>query len=357
MAGKGWCTSAPDLLSSLASPAPEDVTCRERLRRMEGSRDAPDAPGFFRARHQASEHTSSSGRHPPPVRRGPHRAGPARDEPGAGPGVGGVRRPRRMESSAGNRCSRPRSSAMGPWTACNIPTRPRAWRWSNRPHGAGSRSPRQLGAKANSGGGAQLSYPFVIPPGRGITPDLALDYDSGGGTGWVGLGWDLSVGDISVDTAFGAPHFDPTSRKRVVPPQRRHARAERRRRRRGSRAWPGTGRTTPASRRRSTSRSSATRSTKAVRTTTTGRSATRAATSSGTAAIPTPAAPTAALARPARRSTARPIVYDDDGNAVRGSCRPSATSASTRSATTTRPSRTPGRRAAGRRRHAARPAA
>jgi RHS repeat-associated protein len=63
--------------------------------------------------------------------------------------------------------------------------------------------------EADSGGSAQLSYPLVIPPGRGITPDLALNYDSGGGNGWVGLGWDLSVGEISVDTAFGAPHFDP----------------------------------------------------------------------------------------------------------------------------------------------------
>jgi hypothetical protein len=63
--------------------------------------------------------------------------------------------------------------------------------------------------EAGSGGSAQLSYPFVIPPGRGITPELALSYDSGGGDGWVGLGWDLSVGEISVDTTFGAPHFDP----------------------------------------------------------------------------------------------------------------------------------------------------
>ena len=62
---------------------------------------------------------------------------------------------------------------------------------------------------ANSGGGAQVEYPFVIPPGRGITPEVSLGYDSGGRNGWVGLGWDLSVGEISVDTAFGAPHFDP----------------------------------------------------------------------------------------------------------------------------------------------------
>lgn len=62
---------------------------------------------------------------------------------------------------------------------------------------------------AESGGSAQLTYPFVIPRGRGITPDLNLNYDSGGSDGWVGLGWDLSVGEISVDTAFGAPHFNP----------------------------------------------------------------------------------------------------------------------------------------------------
>lgn len=58
-------------------------------------------------------------------------------------------------------------------------------------------------------GGAHLSYPLVIPPGRGITPQLSVDYDSGGSDGWVGQGWDLSVGDISVDTRWGAPRFDP----------------------------------------------------------------------------------------------------------------------------------------------------
>jgi RHS repeat-associated protein len=63
--------------------------------------------------------------------------------------------------------------------------------------------------QASSDGGAHLSYPLVIPAGRGITPELSLEYDSGGGNGWVGQGWDLSVGDISVDTRWGAPMFDP----------------------------------------------------------------------------------------------------------------------------------------------------
>ena len=63
---------------------------------------------------------------------------------------------------------------------------------------------------ASNDGGAHLSYPLLIPKGRGIAPDLSLEYDSGGGNGWVGQGWDLSVGEISVDTRWGAPYFDPS---------------------------------------------------------------------------------------------------------------------------------------------------
>lgn len=56
---------------------------------------------------------------------------------------------------------------------------------------------------ASNDGGAHLSYPLLIPKGRGITPDLSVEYDSGGDNGWAGQGWDLSVGDISVDTRWG----------------------------------------------------------------------------------------------------------------------------------------------------------
>ncbi|SOC52015.1 SpvB/TcaC N-terminal domain-containing protein [Ornithinimicrobium cerasi] len=61
----------------------------------------------------------------------------------------------------------------------------------------------------DTGGSAQLSYPILVPPGRGITPDLGLTYDSAGDNGWLGLGWDLSVDEVAVDTTYGAPHFDP----------------------------------------------------------------------------------------------------------------------------------------------------
>ena len=60
---------------------------------------------------------------------------------------------------------------------------------------------------AQSDGAARLSYPLVLPKGRGLTPDLSLDYDSSSDDSWAGLDWDLSVGDISVDTRWGAPRF------------------------------------------------------------------------------------------------------------------------------------------------------
>ena len=64
--------------------------------------------------------------------------------------------------------------------------------------------------EANYQGGAELEHPLLIPPGRGgFQPKLALAYDSAGGNGWVGTGWDLSVGEISVDTRWGVPRFDP----------------------------------------------------------------------------------------------------------------------------------------------------
>jgi hypothetical protein len=36
-----------------------------------------------------------------------------------------------------------------------------------------------------------------------------LSYDSSGASSWAGLGWDISVGDISVDTEWGVPLFCP----------------------------------------------------------------------------------------------------------------------------------------------------
>lgn len=61
---------------------------------------------------------------------------------------------------------------------------------------------------ANNQGDNQLSYPIEVPPGRrGMQPELGVNYDSSRGSGWMGLGWDLNVPAISVDTRWGVPRY------------------------------------------------------------------------------------------------------------------------------------------------------
>lgn len=61
---------------------------------------------------------------------------------------------------------------------------------------------------ANNRGSANLQYPFEMPPARnGMQPSLALTYDSDGGSGWAGEGWDIRVPAITVDTRWGVPRY------------------------------------------------------------------------------------------------------------------------------------------------------
>ncbi len=63
--------------------------------------------------------------------------------------------------------------------------------------------------KANNTGDARLSYPIDVPPGRqGLQPQLAVQYNSSGSNGWMGLGWDLPLQAISIDTRWGVPRYD-----------------------------------------------------------------------------------------------------------------------------------------------------
>ncbi len=63
--------------------------------------------------------------------------------------------------------------------------------------------------QANNKGTANLSYPITVPAGRrGMQPDLNITYNSSGGNGILGLGWDLNISSISVETRWGVPYFD-----------------------------------------------------------------------------------------------------------------------------------------------------
>jgi len=60
----------------------------------------------------------------------------------------------------------------------------------------------------NSKGSAVLSTKIMVPMGRnGLHPDLELTYNSDGGNGWMGQGWNLGVSSISIDTRWGTPAF------------------------------------------------------------------------------------------------------------------------------------------------------
>ncbi|MCO6565662.1 MAG: hypothetical protein J6581_09515, partial [Apibacter sp.] len=64
---------------------------------------------------------------------------------------------------------------------------------------------------ANNRGTAALNYTFEMPPARnGMSPSLGIQYNSDGGSGWLGQGWDLNVPGITVDTRWGVPRYDTT---------------------------------------------------------------------------------------------------------------------------------------------------
>ncbi|HKO78337.1 MAG TPA: SpvB/TcaC N-terminal domain-containing protein, partial [Flavobacterium sp.] len=62
---------------------------------------------------------------------------------------------------------------------------------------------------ANNMGSANLGYPIALPAGRqGMQPQLGVQYNSGGGNDWLGVGWNLSIPSISIDTRWGVPRYD-----------------------------------------------------------------------------------------------------------------------------------------------------
>lgn len=63
--------------------------------------------------------------------------------------------------------------------------------------------------KANSAGTASLEYTLEMPPARnGMQPSVIISYNSDGGSGWLGEGWDIHIPAITVDTRWGVPRYD-----------------------------------------------------------------------------------------------------------------------------------------------------
>ncbi|WP_084016604.1 SpvB/TcaC N-terminal domain-containing protein [Moheibacter sediminis] len=63
---------------------------------------------------------------------------------------------------------------------------------------------------ASPDGSANLNYPIVLPEGlNGVTPSLSVNYNSDAGNSWMGIGWNIGVPAVYLDTRWGVPRFDP----------------------------------------------------------------------------------------------------------------------------------------------------
>lgn len=69
---------------------------------------------------------------------------------------------------------------------------------------------------ANNMGTVNTGFPIKLPAGRGgMQPSLSVNYSSEGGNGWLGLGWDLSIPSISIDTRWGVPTYDQNKESEI----------------------------------------------------------------------------------------------------------------------------------------------
>ncbi len=65
--------------------------------------------------------------------------------------------------------------------------------------------------QGTNSGDAGLSYPIELPAGRqGVAPQIGLQYNSAAGNGWMGVGWNLSMQEVTIDTRWGVPRYDAT---------------------------------------------------------------------------------------------------------------------------------------------------
>lgn len=69
----------------------------------------------------------------------------------------------------------------------------------------------------NATGDARLALPIRLPAGRGAyTPGLSIAYSSAAENGWLGVGWDLSISKIEIDTRWGVPTYADNEEPRYL---------------------------------------------------------------------------------------------------------------------------------------------
>ena len=69
------------------------------------------------------------------------------------------------------------------------------------------------GLEGGWNGGASFSIPLALPPGRGgASPQLSLNYQSGGAAGLMGSGFSVPIGTVETDTRFGVPDYNGEDR-------------------------------------------------------------------------------------------------------------------------------------------------
>ncbi|UPQ78287.1 hypothetical protein M0M57_11725 [Flavobacterium azooxidireducens] len=94
-----------------------------------------------------------------------------------------------------------------PETSAFIPTMMSDIKAANPTSGMTLISPPEASQKGSAG----VSYPIKVPSGRsGLQPSLAIQYNSDGGNGLLGLGWDMSTSALSIDTRWGVPILSDT---------------------------------------------------------------------------------------------------------------------------------------------------
>jgi RHS repeat-associated protein len=71
--------------------------------------------------------------------------------------------------------------------------------------------------QAISSGDARLGIPIRLPAGRGAyTPSVNINYNSAGGNGWLGIGWDLALSRVEIDTRWGVPAYGQNEEPRYL---------------------------------------------------------------------------------------------------------------------------------------------